>query len=96
MTWVSGPRSVMRVISAPTLTYSLNVAAVHALLDAGICNCTLTFLVDSVIGVGLTVIFAPLIPAILMMSLATFSASATDAPGTITWRAASYAALSAR
>ncbi len=96
MTWVIGPRSVMRVISAPTSTYSLNVAAVHMLFLAGICNLTLMIFVASVIGVGFTVIFTPVTPATRMMSLAIFSASATVAPGTMTCRAASYDALSAR
>ncbi|MFO0011505.1 MAG: hypothetical protein ACK553_02080 [Planctomycetota bacterium] len=56
----------------------------------------MTVLVSSLIGFGVTVIFAPLIPAIFMMLFATASASATDAPGTMACRAASYEALSAR
>lgn len=86
----------MRVISVPRSTYSHRVPAVHKLLFAGIKSFTLTVLVSSLIGFGVTVIFAPLIPAIFMMLFATASASATDAPGTIACRAASYEALSAR
>jgi hypothetical protein len=66
-----------------------NVAAVHTLDEVGIETLTLTLFVDSKIGLGSTITLAPEIPAILRMSLATLSASAKVAPGTITHRAAS-------
>lgn len=79
----------MREISVPKFTYSPKVAAVQRLLLAGISRLTFTILVSSLMGLGVTVILAPLIPATFIMSFATFSASATDAPGTMTLRAAS-------
>lgn len=76
-------------ISEPRDKCLENVAAVHTLEEAGIETLTLTLFVDSKIGLGSTITLAPEIPAILRMSLATLSASAEVAPGTITHRAAS-------
>jgi hypothetical protein len=73
-----------------------NVAADQRLFDAGTETLTEILCVVSKIGLGETVTVAPEIPPIFITLLAIACASATVAPGTMTARAASYEALSAR
>jgi hypothetical protein len=96
LTWDAGPRSVTSNVFALIDRFFENVAADQRLFDAGIETFTVMLGVVSRIGLGETVTVAPVIPPIFITLFAIACASATVAPGTMTARAASYDALSAR
>jgi hypothetical protein len=93
--WTIATRSVRSVVSRTTIRLAVSLGGSHELPANGNVTCTVTLCVVSPMTAGFTEIDAFRTPARASKSFAWAIASFTLAPGTITCRAASYAALSA-
>jgi hypothetical protein len=91
--WISGVRSVSKVVEETTSPV-VKIGKIHWLSANGTVTVTVTAGVFSVTGEGSITSSAPVTPKRPSTSCARASASATLAPGTIIFRAASYEALS--
>ena len=77
-------------VDFPANTFPLkNLGVPHMLLEAGAETLQVTWVVDSVMGLGVTVTVAPLMLKVLRILFAAVVASEVDPPGTITNRQAS-------